>query len=147
MDRSNSIIPPSARLAGVFWKNVMADPERRKQVGCAGTPKLTLRQGPAETLPEVLHFSANKLKLRAHASGPGAVLRYADSFDPRWRAAIDGRPAPVEDGHPFKLLRLPPGRHEVEFNFHDRTQDWTLRLAGLGAVLALATLLIRETRG
>jgi len=146
LDRSNCDIPPSERLAGVFWKQLLLDPKSRQLLGCGEFSKLVVRQGADETIPTVLHFSANRLRVRTETSDPQAVLRYADSFDPRWRATLDGRPVAVENGHPFKLLRLPPGRHEVEFVFHDRSQDWTLRLVGVAAVLALAALLAQEIR-
>lgn len=146
LDRSNGDIPSSERLAGVFWKRLLLDPKNRQRLGCGEFSKLVVRQGADETIPTVLHFSSNRLRVRTETSDPQAMLRYADSFDPRWRASLDGQPVAVEDGHPFKLLRLPPGRHEVEFVFHDRAQDWTLRFVGVAAVLALAALLVQEVR-
>lgn len=144
--RSNMPMPPMARVTAAYWQARRTDPAYRELCGCGEFSKLTLQDGAQSGIPEVLHFSANRLRVRTRTASPEAVLRYADSFDPRWRAFIDGRPAPVEDGHPFKLLRLPPGEHVAEFVFHDSRQDWTLRLAGLGAALALAWVLVAELR-
>jgi hypothetical protein len=137
---------PTVRLSGAAWADLLADPRHEALCGCRQTPTLSVRQSSGQTVPEVLHFSANRIRMRTETSDPEATLRYADSFDPRWRAYVDGRPAPVEDGHPFKLLRLPPGEHVAEFVFHDARQDWALRLAGVGAALALAWVLAAELR-
>jgi len=139
--RSNMPMTPQERLAAVFWQDRRAAPAYRELCGCGEFSKLAILGDPAAPPPEVLHFSANRLRVRTRTSAPEALLRYADSFDPRWRASIDGRPAPVGNAHPFKALRLPPGEHVAEFVFHDRFQDWTLRLAGLAATAALFWLL------
>lgn len=144
--RSNMPMPPRARVSAAYWQGRRNDPAYRELCGCGEFAKLTLLDNGETGIPEVLHFSANRLRVRTRTTSPEAVLRYADSFDPRWRAFIDGRPAPVENGHPFKLLRLPPGEHVAEFVFHDAWQDWALRLAGVGAALALAWVLLAELR-
>lgn len=144
--RSNMPMPPMARVSAAYWQGRRNDPAYRELCGCGEFSKLTLLDGGETGIPEVLRFSANRLQVRTRTTAPEAVLRYADSFDPRWRAYVDGRPAPVEDGHPFKLLRLPPGEHVAEFVFHDARQDWALRLAGVGAALALAWVLASELR-
>jgi hypothetical protein len=144
--KSNMPMPPADRITAKNWQEERRDRSFRETCGCGEYAKLSITGDPEAPTPEVLHFSANRLRVRTRTTSPAAALRYADNYDPRWRATVDGKPAPVENAHPFKSLRLPPGEHVAEFVFHDPAQDWALRLSSIAAVLALAWMLASELR-
>ncbi|HET9792820.1 MAG TPA: hypothetical protein VFS34_00035, partial [Thermoanaerobaculia bacterium] len=50
----------------------------------------------------------------------GGYLFRSETFDRRWRARIDGRPVRVVAADfSFQAVRVPPGRHRVEFSYSD----------------------------
>lgn len=52
----------------------------------------------------------------ATAGPDGGYLVLLDSFDPSWRAEVDGTPAPVVRANAlYRAVRLPPGPHRVRF--------------------------------
>jgi len=64
------------------------------------------------------------------------VLR--DSFDPSWRAEVDGRPAPVVRAYSlYRGVALEPGRHVIRFSYRPREF-----LTGLSVSIVAALLLI-----
>ncbi|MCH7863797.1 MAG: hypothetical protein IIC56_01120 [Proteobacteria bacterium] len=85
----------------------------------------------------VTHFSANRLEVTVEEVGPkGAWLVYADAFHPGWRAAVDGRPAPVWRANlAFKAIFLPPGTTAVGFDF---THPWRQAAHWFIALVSLA---------
>ena len=67
-----------------------------------------------------------------------SYLFLADTFDPGWRATVDGRPAPIRPAQvAFRAVYLPPGRHSVAFRYRPAGWDLGLAISGLG-VLAIA---------
>lgn len=44
-------------------------------------------------------------------------LVLTDLYHPHWRAFIDGAQAPVTAFRPFRSLRVPPGEHEIRFEY------------------------------
>ena len=93
----------------------------------------------------VTHFSANRLEItvgdKAGTIGPkGAWLVYADAFHPGWRAAVDGRPAPVWRANlAFKAVFLPPGTTAVGFDF---THPWRQAAYWFTALVSLAAMVL-----
>jgi hypothetical protein len=68
---------------------------------------------------EVLHFSANRLKVKATVPPGGpAWLVYADTYHKGWRCLVNGKQEPVLVANfALKAVRLPPGESEVRFVF------------------------------
>ncbi len=66
----------------------------------------------------VMDFGVNHLSVRTAAQDP-SVLAYFDLFDQNWRATVDGIPAQIFIAdHAFKAVRIPAGKHTVEFRYH-----------------------------
>jgi hypothetical protein len=68
----------------------------------------------------VTGFSSNMVRLvvRNNEALP-LWLIYADSFDDRWKATIDGIPMKIFKANiAFKALKIEPGSHEVVMNIH-----------------------------
>lgn len=71
--------------------------------------------------------------LEVEAEGPGYLV-LAETIYPGWRARVDGEPAQLEAaGDLWRAVALPPGRHEVRFEFAPGR-------VGLGAAVSLVTL-------
>jgi hypothetical protein len=65
-----------------------------------------------------------------------AVLILTDTWDPGWRARVDGQPATVfRADHALRAIRLPPGEHRIVFTFEP---SWLLP----GAIVSISSLLV-----
>lgn len=65
------------------------------------------------------NFSANKLDLTVeNKSADSLWLVYADAFNERWKATVDGIPKRIFPANiAFKAVQIEPGRHDVSFSF------------------------------
>jgi len=100
------------------------DRDLQQVLGCSA-PKLRLVPADlslaAVPLGEVsvTAFGDNFLRAQVDVVGSSpAVLYYADSFDPGWRAFVDGVEAEIQVANvAFKSIRVPPGHSTVEFRY------------------------------
>jgi uncharacterized membrane protein YfhO len=77
------------------------------------------------------------MTLAVRASSEALVL-VRTTFDPGWRATVDGRPAPVVPADFVDLgMAVPAGRHTIEVVYRDRAVAWGLA-GSLAFILALA---------
>jgi hypothetical protein len=136
-----------ARIAGDDeGVDVLLDPgfdPAREVVLAAGeaAPPPTEVPGTAGVVDE----RSDRVALEADLRTPAFVV-LADSFDPGWRATLDGAPVPVLRANlAFRAVRVPAGRHRIEMVYRPRAL-----LAGLAvsavAVLAALALLARGPR-
>ncbi|MFZ5917794.1 MAG: YfhO family protein [Chloroflexota bacterium] len=73
--------------------------------------------GAAQTVPEIVSYTANRIIVRAQTDAP-AWLVLADSYYPGWTTILDGRPAEIyRANYLFRAVFMPPGEHEVAFVF------------------------------
>jgi len=65
-----------------------------------------------------------------------AVLILTDTWDPGWRAMVDGQPATVlRADHALRAIRLQPGEHRIVFSFEP---SWLLP----GAIVSISSLAV-----
>jgi hypothetical protein len=85
---------------------------------------------------EVLSLAPHQTRARVELPGPGLLL-VARTFDPSWRARVDGAPARLlrADGFLSALL-VPPGTHEVELRYFNPL----IALGGLVSALTALSL-------
>ena len=80
----------------------------------------------------------DRVALQAVLSGAGLVV-VADSYYPGWTARVDGQAVPI---YPTDLLfrgvRVPAGRHRVEFVYAPSYARWSIALGALAAGVAFA---------
>ena len=85
---------------------------------------------------------ADRLRIETATNAPGYLVA-SEAFDPDWRATVDGTSTPVERANVlFRAVRVPAGRHLVEFTYRPRSVPW-----GAGATLVgllAAGLLLRR---
>jgi hypothetical protein len=119
------------------------DPLREALATAADAAGITVAPGARAGRAEVLGRSAGRIDVRAE--GPG-VLVLADSYDPGWRAQLDGeRVALLRVNHAQAGLVLPPGPHRLLLRYRPRGWGPGLLLFALGALGLLAAVL-RERR-
>ena len=71
---------------------------------------------------------------------PGCAnwLLWVDAHYPGWQASLDGAPAPLERAdYTFKAVQVPPGVHQVVFEFSPPLYRWGrwVRWVALGGLL------------
>ncbi len=94
----------------------------------------------AEAAVQWQQDSPTRIVLRVDAPAAGWLV-LADAFYPGWEAHVDGQPTPIyaADGL-FRAVAVPPGPHEVTFDFRPRSLRLGAALAVVGVVLAAAVL-------
>lgn len=86
--------------------------------------------------PTVDVYEPEKVALSAHAERE-AVLVLTDTWDPGWRATVDGEPTPVlQANHALRAIRVPPGDHRVVLTFEPA---WLVPGAVVSLVAAAGT--------
>lgn len=83
------------------------------------------------------------IELEVEARGRGYLV-LADSHYPGWKAAVDGRPAPILRANgAFRAVRLERGTRRVTFDYDPWTFKTGFALSTITAVLVAAWLLLR----
>src|SRR5262249_30647500 len=127
------VVPAAERLAALL--DPAFDPRREVvlETGEAATAEGTAGES------RIVEARPDGVVLEATLARDGYVV-LLDSYDPGWRASLDGRPAPVLRANvAFRALRVPAGRHRIEYVYRPRAV-----MAGLlisAAALVLTTLL------
>ena len=76
----------------------------------------------------------NSVVTMTTASNGESILVFADSFYPGWKAYVDGMETVIlRANHFYRAVRLPGGKHQVEFRYEPRSFK-------MGAMISLATL-------
>lgn len=90
---------------------------------------------------EIVDYQPNSVVVDVSASNP-AILFLSDSYYPGWRATVDNVPTAIyRANYSFRAVTVPPGVHEVAFDY--QPDSWTFGLVTTGAgILALATAII-----
>jgi hypothetical protein len=81
----------------------------------------------------------DRVRVEATLSESGFLV-LLDSFDPGWRATVDGRPAPLLRANlAFRAVALPPGSHAVEFLYRPASlvRGLALSLVALAGAIVL----------
>lgn len=91
-----------------------------------------------------LERGPDRVRLEIEADKDGFLI-LADTYDSGWRAAVDGRPAEILRADlAFRAVRLPAGRHVVEFRFRPAWVGPGLLVSGLSLAAVLGMALVRR---
>jgi hypothetical protein len=105
-----------------------------------------VRESPSAPASVVPRARRPDLERVGVVSGGGILLR-AETYDPRWKARIDGRPARVMPADfAFQAVAVPAGAHEIEFVYSDPATLGAM-VCSLAGLLLAAMLLTRRTPG
>lgn len=136
-----SIVPRARRLGDAATADALLapdfDPTRDVLLGAEG--RGPSGDGGAAGRAVIVAESADRVTIEAELDAPGWLL-LTDTWDPGWRATVDGARVEIERANlAFRALRLPAGRHAVVFRYRPASA-----LLGLG--VSLATLLLLSAR-
>jgi Bacterial membrane protein YfhO len=141
---------PRARLMGrpVYVKNEADAARALDDLGESIHDRLIV-EDPDNPLPEAAVASGtaridvdlpDRVEVDVNANSP-AYLVLADTYDPGWSAAVDGRPAPIRPAFAaFRAIFMTEGKHRVVFTYEPAGFRVGLIVTALGLVGVLACL-------
>jgi hypothetical protein len=80
----------------------------------------------------VLAMDPDRLQVQVETGRAGELVA-AELAYPGWEATIDGQPSATLSRGAFRSVRVPPGRHVVEWRFQSRTIRWGALVSGATA--------------
>lgn len=110
------------------------------------SPEAPAAAEPFTGSSRIVAETADRVRIEAELVRAGFVV-LVDSYDPGWRATVDGREAAVSQANvTFRAVAVPAGRHVVEHVYRPRAVTWGLAFSGASLALALAALAGRRGR-
>ncbi len=102
---------------------------------CAWLPDVAgIGGAPAPADARIIEDGANDVTLEAALPAEGFVV-LRDSFDPSWRATVDGAPAQVVRANGlYRAVRIPAGRHVIRFRYRPLALGVGLTISGMTAL-------------
>lgn len=81
-------------------------------------------------------YAPNTMKYESNNSLPGIAV-FSDIYYPTgWTATIDGKEAPVfKANYVLRAMKIPAGKHSIEFQFHSKAFETGKKLALTGSIL------------
>jgi hypothetical protein len=143
-----SYVVGTARAAdGEAARRVLLDPGfdiRREAV----LPDASFAAGPGFAgTSRVVDMRPDRVRVEVELSEPGLLI-LVDTYDPGWKATVDGRPEPLlRTNVAFRGVRVPAGRHVVEQVYRPGTVVYGLWTSGAAALAGLAVALAGHRRG
>ena len=102
---------PTDEIDLLFDKNV----DRRETIILEKEPQVKPSSGEGQA--EILIYSPMHIRIRTDSSIP-KLLFLSDTYDPGWKASVDGKTAEVlRADYDFRAVALPSGTHIVEFRY------------------------------
>ena len=96
-------------------------------------PRAYIRGGECR----IIKYEPNRVEIMARSVNGGNLV-LADSFDPGWKAQLDGKPVKIELEEPFfRRVWTPAGEHLVIFSYSPDS----LKLGAFISLLSLAVLI------
>ena len=90
---------------------------------------------PAPASARIVQDGTNTVEIEAALPREGFVV-LRDSYDPSWRASVDGVPAVVGRANAlYRAVRVPAGRHVVRFTYRPRIMMVGLIVSGVTVLL------------
>jgi uncharacterized membrane protein YfhO len=117
------------------------------------TPPRSVAADSPEAVPagesgssRIVSWRPDFIRVEADAAADGYVV-LVDTYDPEWRATVDGRPARIVRANvAFRAVALTRGRHVVDFRYRPRPVAWGLAISALTLAGLLATLAVGSYR-
>jgi uncharacterized membrane protein YfhO len=106
------------------------------------------RSAPADfsSSVRIAEETADRVRLDVELSTDGHVV-LVDTYDPGWRAQVDGRPAALLRANlAFRAVAVPAGRHVVEMAYRPPLALAGLALSGLSLLLIFILALVVPRR-
>ncbi|OGE43682.1 hypothetical protein A3B45_03270 [Candidatus Daviesbacteria bacterium RIFCSPLOWO2_01_FULL_39_12] len=122
----------------VFEEDKEHDP--RKKVFLSES--LNLDKVTGKGIVKIVDYSPNKIKLQT-STQQSEVLVLADKFDDGWEVTVDGNPTKIVKANLiFRAIKVPPGKHNIEFYYWPKSFDIGLKLSTFTIILLISSTLI-----
>jgi prepilin-type N-terminal cleavage/methylation domain-containing protein len=122
--------------AGIEWeRDALFDPALPDDVARIARMPATAGVAGAQEYPfvRIVHDGASRVEIEAALNRTGLVV-LRDSYDPSWRAEVDGTPAEiVRVNGRYRGVAVPAGRHVIRFQYRPRDLATGLMLSMTGA--------------
>jgi len=141
------ILPPgrkAAHAAAIAWYKT-DQPRKDRVLGYAGAPGPAPHGGVIRAVRQDSPGDAPDIVAEVDATAPTTFMA-RESWHPRWRAYVDGKPVAIRRVTPdFPAVDVPPGRHVLTFRF---ARPWWMSASWLAwpLVSLLAWLATRRRR-
>jgi hypothetical protein len=113
------------------------------------TRYISVIEDPSPAAAPVTWHGTDAFDVQAEVRAGQSVL-LQETYDPAWRARVDGRPASIHsDPLSFMIVDVPEGSHKIEMRFETPLENrigGALTLASLAMVIALFARGLREQR-
>jgi len=91
----------------------------------------------------ITNYQAQQIDIQVETAVAG-LLVLSDSYYPGWKARIDGQKTAIyRVNHALRGLFVPPGAHEISFQFQPQILQTAVIMATISFILAV-TLIIQE---
>jgi uncharacterized membrane protein YfhO len=140
-----ALIVPQCRVAGKedildLLTSAEFDPRRIVLFEKEDGPLAPASAPPEHTSPaevEITTYGPDAIVLKTISQNPG-YLFLSEMYYPGWKALVDGRPSSILRGnYLFRVIPLPPGRHEVQLLFEPLSIRWGIGLTCVFLVVLL----------
>jgi hypothetical protein len=132
--------PELARVVDTARVSGLAAMPEAGDVGLLGQYLDVLERGP-DARPELRRESPERIRLKVRL-GAGQSLLVQETYDPNWRAYLNGRPVEVRESiMQFMRIDAPPGDHEFELRFETPLENQVGRGITLATLGGMAWLL------
>lgn len=106
----------------------------------AAPPTLAPASDPAAERVTLLDSDPDRLRLATSSDAPG-LLMLSESYDPGWRAYVDGEKAPVlVADHLLRAVPLPAGEHVVELRYEPQSLQIGIAISAATALVTMVPL-------
>lgn len=97
-------------------------------------------------IAKITNYTSNIVKIQTQTQSD-EILVLADQYEEGWHARIDGKETLISPANLiFRAVKIPPGNHEVVFNYYPESFDTGLKISGatLGLIVFLSCLAIKK---
>ncbi|HEY2432115.1 MAG TPA: YfhO family protein [Vicinamibacterales bacterium] len=142
----DALLGPSVewQIQGMFQERF--DPSTGVLVSDRPPPPAGMPGAPVPKSADFLEDGLNRVVIRAGLPGDG-YLALLDTYNPDWRVAVDGTPAPMirADGL-FRAVHLTRGSHVVSFTYHPSAFYLGAQISAVTALLLGLSCLVERRR-
>ncbi len=93
-----------------------------------------------------LNYESDYVRCEVESRSEGYLV-LLDSYYPDWRATLDGTPVPIlRANYAFRAVKIPAGKHQVEFRYRPRSFYLGLLVTGLTLILGIGICFFPHSR-
>lgn len=116
--------PGIARVVDLAGLSAISAPGTGDDLETLSRYVTTLEHGPDS--PPTVHWHGYESVDVTASFSPGQALLVQETYDPAWRAYLNGKPLRIDhDAFGFMFVTPPPGTHVVTFRFETPLENWT----------------------